>query len=97
MITTCYIFTDDDGEIEHLIDENDERVGELWVKDLPMSWEFAKGCFFAGEMKGYRSKNLEKEYERVRDENNLVWKDIESQIKCEVFEMPKEIEEIISK
>merc|ERR1719320_611362 len=52
-----------DSEIEHLINKNDERVGELWVEDLPMSWEFAKGCFFAGEMKGYRSRNLEEEYE----------------------------------
>ena len=62
-----------------------------------MSWEFAKECFFAGEMKGYRSKNLEEEYEKARDKNNLIWKDIESQIKCEVFEMPKEIDEISGK
>ena len=62
-----------------------------------MSWKFAKGCFFAGEMKGYRSRNLEEEYEKAREKNNLVWKDIESQIKCEVFEMSKEREEISGK
>ena len=83
-------FTDENSEINHLVSKNHERIRELSKKDMPMSWTFAKMCFFAGEMQGYRSEELVEEYAKARDKNNLIWKDIESQIKCEVFEMPKE-------
>ena len=83
-------FTYKNSEINHLVSKNHERIRELSKKDVHMSWEFAKMCFFAGEMQGYRSEELVEEYAKARDKNNLIWKDIESQIKCEVFEMPKE-------
>ena len=38
----------------------------------------------------YRRKEIAREYSFVRGENKKVWRDIESQIKKEVFEMQPE-------
>ena len=56
-------------------------------KQKPKPWNFALRCFFLGKMTGYRKREVEREYCKAKCENKKVWKNIESQVKSEVFKM----------
>lgn len=71
---------------------NVKRVAKLKKKDRPMSWKLAIRCFNAGMMYGYRSQANIDQYDAARALDRKIWKDIESQIKHEVFNMPREVD-----
>jgi len=65
---------------------------QLKEHDRPMPWNFAIMCFNVGRFYGYRSEANTIQYIAERELNNETWKDIESIIKHDVFNMRKEVD-----